>query len=180
VIQRASGNNWYTNWIFCPGYLDGHCQLGEWTARQLWSSTGWFNNGDFEYDYGEAVMNTNNGSTLVDAVGAEGWAYNHPRDQFFHALGYPAEAPFNGERMIECDAPYATDDSPNGVSPAAMGIGCDMTGGSSGGGWLIQFGSARGMVNGHNDYKYDSQPLAMYSPYYGDDWFAVFNSAQQS
>jgi len=43
-----------------------------------------------------------------------------------------------------------------------------MTGGSSGGAWNIRWGTSSGtggMINGHNDYKYNSQPLAMYSPY---------------
>lgn len=41
-----------------------------------------------------------------------------------------------------------------------------MTGGSSGGGWMIDWSqTGTGYVNGHNDYKYTSQPLAMYSPY---------------
>ena len=42
-----------------------------------------------------------------------------------------------------------------------------MTGGSSGGAWSIRWGTSNspGFINGHNDYKYTSQPLAMYSPY---------------
>ena len=41
-----------------------------------------------------------------------------------------------------------------------------MTGGSSGGAWNIDWTtSGPGYINGHNDYKYTSQPLAMYSPY---------------
>jgi hypothetical protein len=44
-----------------------------------------------------------------------------------------------------------------------MGIGCDMTVGSSGGGWA----TAAGALNGVNSYRYTGQPDVMYSPYFG-------------
>ena len=44
-----------------------------------------------------------------------------------------------------------------------------MTGGSSGGAWNIGWETSNGpgFINGHNDYNYSSQPLAMYSPVSG-------------
>ena len=46
-----------------------------------------------------------------------------------------------------------------------MGIGCDMTSGSSGGPWVTMW--RRGSyINSVNSYRYTStQPLAMYGPY---------------
>ena len=47
-----------------------------------------------------------------------------------------------------------------------IGIGNPMTGGSSGGAWDIDWSPANpGYIDGHNDYKFYSQPNAMYSPY---------------
>jgi hypothetical protein len=41
-----------------------------------------------------------------------------------------------------------------------------MTGGASGGAWDIGWSLTQpGWINGHNDYKYGNQPLAVYSPY---------------
>ena len=41
-----------------------------------------------------------------------------------------------------------------------------MTGGSSGGAWFIGWSdSGEGSIDGHNDYKFNAQPDAMYSPY---------------
>ncbi|HET8912435.1 MAG TPA: hypothetical protein VFN23_13270 [Ktedonobacteraceae bacterium] len=181
VVQGGSGSNWYTNWVFCPGYKDGYCPYGVWTARQLWSYSYWSSNGWFEYDLGAAVMNKNSyGYTLNSWVGGSGEAWNYPRGLSYAAIGYPQAAPFTGNRMFECDAVYATADTPSPGSQPAMGIGCDMTGGSSGGAWLIYNSSSGGYVNGHNDYKYSNQPLAMYSPYYGNEAYAVYNAAQHS
>lgn len=185
VIEGGSGNNWYTNWMFCPAYKDGICQLGVWYARQLWSWSDWIDNGRFEFDLGEAVMYPDYyGNTLVSYVGGQGIAWNYDRNQYYSALGYPAADPFNGQRLIECDAPYATSDNPDGFwglfGPYATGIGCDMTGGSSGGPWLIYFSSYGGYINGHNDYKYDSQPLAMYSPYYGNEAETLYLTAENA
>jgi hypothetical protein len=54
-----------------------------------------------------------------------------------------------------------------------------MAGGSSGGGWLISVKGKSGYyVNGHNDYKYTDDAQHVYSPYYGDDWFKVYDAAQ--
>jgi hypothetical protein len=43
-----------------------------------------------------------------------------------------------------------------------------MTGGCSGGPWVMGFGS-NNYVNGHNSYRPNNQPLEIYSPYFGDN-----------
>ena len=175
--SRAGGANWYTNWIFCPAYRDGSCPLGTWTARQLWSNTAWINSGGdhgpFNYDYGAALMRPLSGVLLVNKLGGEGIAWNYSAVEDFVDLGYPQAAPFNGNRLIECNAGYAVTDG--STSPAPIGIGCDMTGGSSGGSWYIGWGGSS-YRNGHNDYKYNSQPLSMYSPYYGTAVGTFYNT----
>jgi hypothetical protein len=59
-----------------------------------------------------------------------------------------------------------------------MAIGCDMTGGSSGGGWVITDGSGNGNVNSVNSYKYGIEPEVMFGPYFDSTTQAMFNSAQ--
>jgi len=174
VAEEGSGNNYYTNWIFCPQYLDGSCPKGKWTARRLFAHSRWLNNADFAYDLGEAVMNTLNGRTLVATVGGVQYGANLSRSQTWHALGYPAAAPFNGNRMYECVSTKVADDS---GSPQPIGISCNMTGGCSGGGWLIQV-NGTWYVNGHNDYGYSNRPGVLFSPYYGSAAQSLFNTAQ--
>src|SRR5438270_13205790 len=53
-------------------------------------------------------------------------------------------------------------------SPPTIEIGCSMTGGCSGGPWVIGLGSTN-YVNGHNSYRPNNQPLEIYSPYFGDN-----------
>lgn len=177
----ADGGNqyFYTNWAFCAGYYNG-CPSGYlWSARQLLTHTHWYYDGWLTYDYGEAVLNPNSKGRVADVVGSAGWVYNQPYQQQFTALGYPQAYPFNGTRLWKCTSSLYRSDQPN-PGPATMSIACDMTGGSSGGGWLISHNGSFGYLNGHNDYKYANDSQHMYSPYYGSDWYNVYDQAQQS
>jgi V8-like Glu-specific endopeptidase len=169
-----SGNGqpsgWSTNMVFVPGYRDGAAPRGQFTARQLFCRTNWYQHGNpgglFE-DMGAAILNPLNGRTLAQTVGWLGFAWNYPRNQVWTSLGYPAAAPFNGQRMFQDTAPYANDGNVPGL-PHPIGIGCSMTGGCSGGPWALGFGSSN-YVNGHNSYRPNNQPLEIYSPYFGDN-----------
>ncbi len=160
---------------FVPAYNGNAshcCSKGIFVANNLVTTSAWHNSGDFSLDEGAMTVNPNAGGVkLQNKVGAAGFAWNQARDQQFVDFGYPQAAPFNGTQMISCLAATAVYDTGiGGAGPAPNGIGCDMTGGSSGGSWQIQWGGANGnapgYINGHNDYKYGSQPLAMYSPYF--------------
>jgi hypothetical protein len=54
----------------------------------------------------------------------------------------------------------------------------NMTGGASGGAWLISFNGEYGYINGHNDFKYNNYPQYMFSPYYGDQVASLFNAVK--
>lgn len=114
-----------------------------------------------------------NGMTYLLAAPSAGWlgfAWNWPRDtQHWHAIGYPAASPFDGRRQQVCAASDAIADT--NFSPATIGIGCDQTGGTSGGPWIMNFSGFAGAsnyLNGNQSYKYTSpaQPLAIYGPYF--------------
>jgi len=158
-----SGNGqpsgWSTNFSFVPAYKDHTAPFGQFTARQLWCRTNWYQHGNpgglFE-DMGAAIMNPLNGRMLSQVVGWLGFAWNFPRNQVWTSLGY------HGGRMWQDTAPYANDGSVPG-SPPTIGIGGSMT--DSGGPWVLGLGSTN-YVNGNNSYK---QPLEIYSPYFGDN-----------
>ncbi|MEO6889273.1 MAG: hypothetical protein ABI456_08385 [Ktedonobacteraceae bacterium] len=178
-VAAGGGRRFYSNWVFCAQYYYG-CRTGYlWTARQLWTHYYWYYDGWFAYDYGAAVLNANSSGYAVNVVGGAGWTYGQSYYQYFYAFGYPAAPPFDGGRLWYCPSSLYAFDRPS-PGPTTLGITCNMTGGSSGGGWLISIGNTFGYVNGHNDYKYNNDVNHMYSPYYGSDWFAVFNAAQNA
>jgi V8-like Glu-specific endopeptidase len=160
----------YTNWAFVPAYKDGARPYGTWTARTLLTTAGWGNGGDFSYDLGAAVVNTSGGATLTDTVGSRGIAFNQSASQHYLSHGYPAAPPFSGGRMYICEADLGTRD--NSANPPTMGIGCDMTGGSSGGGWVVG-----NNVLSVNSYGYTTQPNVMYGPYQGSVAQQLYTSA---
>jgi hypothetical protein len=163
----------YTNWAFVPAYKDGARPHGTWTARELLTTSAWGNGGDFGYDLGAAVVNTNGGATLTDTVGSRGIGFNQAAEQHYLSHGYPAAPPFSGGRMFICEADLGTRDT--SADPPTMGIGCDMTGGSSGGGWVVG-----NDVLSVNSYGYSNQPDVMYGPYQGAVAQQLYTSAGSS
>jgi V8-like Glu-specific endopeptidase len=170
VHDGASG--FHTNWSFVPAYADGSAPYGEWTARNLLTTSGWANGGDFSYDNGAAVVNAN-GSALTDVVGGRNIAFNTARNQNYASHGYPAAPPFNGQRLWVCNSPLVYDDT--SANPPTMGIDCDMTGGSSGGGWI-----AGGSVVSVNSYGYTTLPNVMFGPYQGSVAQSLYTQAAGS
>jgi hypothetical protein len=159
-----------TNWQFVPAYRDGTAPLGVYVAENLFTSSAWANRGDFSYDVGAAVVAPAGGTALNDRVGGRGIAFNANRSQTYVSYGYPAARPFTGERLWTCTSPLQTSDT--SANPATMGIGCNMTGGSSGGGWIV--GDS---VYSVNSYGYSNQPNVMYGPYLGSVAQSVYNAA---
>lgn len=162
--------HFHTNWVFVPAYNAGAAPFGQWTANMLIVSSAWHTGGGSLWgsDFGGAVLNKVANLKISQKVGWLGWAVNLPVGaQHWHSIGYPASAPFNGAKQIICAASWATSDS-----TSTFGIGCDATGGTSGGPLirLMRPGvtSASNYVNGLNSYKYGNQPLALYSPYFGN------------
>ncbi len=167
-------NDFHTNWAFVPAYADGNRPYGTWAARTLLTTNGWADSGDFSYDNGAAVVSTNGGQALTDVVGGRNIAFNTARQQQYAAHGYPAASPFNGQRLWVCNAPLSYSDT--NQSPATLGISCDMTGGSSGGGWI----STSGSVVSVNSYGYKTLRNVMFGPYQGSVAQGLYNQASGS
>src|SRR5699024_1696383 len=120
----------------------------------------WSSSGDMNYDVGFAVMNENDsGKSLTDVVGSYPIGFNMERGLTYTSYGYPAGAPYDGEQLYSC-TDTASQDSRGSND---QGITCDMTGGSSGGGWITG-----GVLNSVNSFKYKADPTTMYGPYFGD------------
>ena len=81
------------------------------------------------------------GRGIEDVVGARDIEFGRPDPSSVTAFGYPAEPTlfqplFDGERVYSCDSPITGSDNPPGPGPDTLQIECDMSGGSSGGGWV--------------------------------------------
>jgi hypothetical protein len=163
----------YTNWAFVPGYKDGVRPYGTWTARTLLTTAEWRQSGDFGYDFGAAVVNTNAGATLTATVGSRDAGFDQPAEQHYLSHGYPAGSPFTGGKLFICETDLGTRDT--STNPATMGIGCDMTGGSSGGGWVVG-----NTVLSVISYGYWNQPNVLYGPYQGTVAQQLYASAAGS
>lgn len=170
---------WVHNVIFCPLFANGTSPYGCWAARDLEVPSGWINRSanDLHQDFGMAIVAANSQGDLTDVVGGAGWAYNQSVNQTFYAYGYPAAPPYDGQTRQSCDG--ANGKSWQHGGGMVVSIPCKMTGGSSGGPWFIKNGG-NWYVDGHNDFKSSIQPDHMFSPYYDDTWYALYNKAQNS
>ncbi|AJT64885.3 trypsin-like serine peptidase [Streptomyces chattanoogensis] len=172
-VHAGKKGGWMRNIVFVPSFNDNGVpmnQVSQTPAQQIqpygrfwadWISTSgeWMNmgsqevgNGGSAYDFAVLHVKPENGSgkSLEETVGASVpvW-FNAPapdRIGAMRAIGYPAGAPYDGARMMNCiDRPGRL--TMQQGTPAMDRIGCTMTGGSSGGGWLANRGGKWALVS---------------------------------
>ena len=171
-----------TNFVFVPAYRDGQAPYGAFPARGLHTSSQWADGGDLSYDVGYAVVSPVGGRMLTDVVGAQGIGFNLARGATMHAFGYPAEGQYDGMKLAWCHGPV----SPDRQGTSDQGMTCNMTGGSSGGPWFINYdeGTGVGTLNSLNSFKYSTLGLLggnkMFGPYFGSVVQDLYNTASQS
>ena len=193
----SPGIGFHTNFSFAPARRLANNPYGLWTpvpVGGVWTLTGW-QGGLFNYDHGALVMKKNAGIKIGNKIGFLGFVANVSRLQHWHLHGYPQAprnlgqtppgAQFDGVHHEICAAAWATDDNPHGTAdPLTIGVGCDKTGGTSGGPWVIDFSGATGatnLLNGNNSYRYNGGPpnnLQPLSPYFTDGAINLRNAAQ--
>jgi V8-like Glu-specific endopeptidase len=162
---------WSTNFAFVPGYRNGSRPYGTWAATNTAAPSQWVSSGFFEYDVGAAVVAENTlGQSLQEVVGARDILFNQPVSGAVRSHGYPAQSPFDGAKLRYCDSALGYRDPLSGA-PQTMGIGCNMNGGSSGGGWVVN-----GAVISVNSYTRSGTPEVMYGPYFGSTAEALYDS----
>ncbi|MGV9774876.1 trypsin-like serine peptidase [Streptosporangium sp. NPDC003464] len=170
------GGAFHGNWVFVPGYDAGERPHGTWVATTLYTTPQWNNSEDINYDVAAAVVAPLEGRSLTDAVGGQGVSFNQPRRRQMHSFGYPAAAPYDGSKLVYCSG-RSFDDF---LMSRDIGLGCDMTGGSSGGPWFTGFdeGTGLGTLNSVNSFKYGFAAGWMFGPYFGTEAQAVYEAAQ--
>jgi hypothetical protein len=169
IDDSETGGGLAANWTFVPGYNAGAAPFGEWPAKRLATTTGWHSAANVRVDLGAAtVVRDAAGRGIEDVVGARPIAFGRSNPASVTAFGYPASPAlfqplFDGERLYSCDSPITGTDNPAGSGPDPLQIECDMSGGSSGGGWIAPDGALVGLIS----YGYAADLNHLYGPYLG-------------
>jgi len=173
---NAGPGAFHTNWMFVPAYLNGTTPYGKFTATNLYSTPGWVGARDFRYDLGAAAVNTSttSGLKLTTALsGGRQLRTGGPVLANYTLYGYPAASPFHGQTLRGCSSPFGLFD-PYSAEPKPIGVGCDMTGGSSGGAWL----NGAGEVVSVNSFGYSTYRNVMFGPQQGSAAADLYAAAQ--
>lgn len=169
---------WHTNWIFVPGYENGNAPYGQWPATKTFATDQWAASEDMNMDVGLAVVAPLNGHKLSQVVGAQGILFNGGYNKKMYSFGFPAAAPYDGTKLVYCSGNTSKDF----LLTKDHGLGCNMTGGSSGGPWFQDFDESTGLGTqvSVNSFGYTFLPNRMFGPYFGDEAKAAYDRAQTS
>ena len=178
-----------TNWTYMPSYDTSpvlrdcsQTTYGCWTATALvvhggYATAGGFNDQATLHDFAVAVVGPGGKSgTQLEALGTFGIKYPaSAASQNVHSFGYPAAGKYKGNDLTYCAGPTFTDVYSDVTT---LGIACNMTGGSSGGGWLAGFSGngTSGTLTSLNSYGY-SGVSNMYGPIFNADTRDVVTAA---
>ncbi|MEG3627617.1 trypsin-like serine peptidase [Streptomyces poriticola] len=168
--------SWHTNWIFVPAYSNGSAPYGQWSATELLTTPQWEASEDINHDVAAAVVAPLDGRTLTSVVGAQGIQFNGGYNKPMYAFGFPAAAPYDGTKLIYCSGNSSRDF----LFTRDHSLGCNMTGGSSGGPWFTGFSEAAGtgLQVSVNSFGYTFLPNRMFGPYFGNEAKALYDEAQ--
>ncbi|HEY8083295.1 MAG TPA: hypothetical protein VIE64_07035 [Solirubrobacterales bacterium] len=160
------GNSSWSRYVqFVPAYTGGVAPFGAFVARRnaVFAPDDWVRFGNPNFDVGAILVSPNaEGVNVADAVGGGvSILIDRTRHQQFQTYGYPGETRF----MQGCDSPYVGDDSRTYTipGPPTIAIRCHWIPGASGGGWLIDEGTA---INGLTSYGKFRDFTHTFSPYF--------------
>ncbi|MGA5896934.1 trypsin-like serine peptidase [Streptomyces venetus] len=161
-VHAGKKGGWYRNIAFVPSYNDDGKPVaelenatredvapfgvwwGDWAqTSDQWIEQGGSTGGDgASYDFAVIHVTPEKGSggksleeTVGSALPVDFDAPAVPKAKSLTAIGYPAAPPYDGQKLFRCQ------DQPGRLSltasdPTMYRIGCTMTGGASGGGWV--------------------------------------------
>lgn len=182
------------NWLFIPDFDQSptftcsQTEYGCWTADALvvhrgYATAGGFNDQATRYDFAFAVVRDGGkgGSVPADLDAAVGGSYavstGLAAGERAAAFGYPAAGKYKGKDLTYCAGTVITDQYND---DATWGVGCKMTGGSSGGPWFEGLNESTGnggVLASLNSYGY-SGISNMYGPKFNADTLDVFAAAR--
>jgi V8-like Glu-specific endopeptidase len=146
-VSNYGQSQFYNSWVWYPGYNNGQAPYGSYSAKNVRVMTSYYNGTDGCYQSGVICPNdvaiielyTPNGlpGSAVGwyGYGWNGWGFNSSSQTLINQLGYP-QALDSGVFMQRNDSQGTV----NSTYSNNTIIGSLMTGGSSGGPWLNNFG----------------------------------------
>ncbi len=159
-VKEPGRGGWAKDLTFVPSYDRGAEPFGQWTWDVIYTKKAWAKRGNTNFDYSAVVLRRSDGRLAEDTVGSLGFAFNVPKGQTYRPVGYPFNK-FDSEVMWECTSGYGGPDPfYRKPGPPPVGIGCDMLGGASGGGWSI----AGNRLASVTSFGYDKRPNELYGP----------------
>lgn len=169
----ASGRGqWHKNFMWVPGYLDGDHPYGEAFGEYALTLAPWFNNQNWAFDVAFLLVFEPKGEEL-------GWlgfmAGGAPDGKTWRQNGYPAAPPYDGQKLTVNVSAYGARDCAYG-NPCTIAVGSPLTGGSSGGPWVAEQNGGL-FANGINSHKRTNCDFNMYSPYFGQEAWNLFQNA---
>jgi hypothetical protein len=200
VFDESAGA-FATNWIYIPNYdaapaplstsNQSYCEVtkyGCWQATALVAHRGFTEAGSFNtqatvHDFAVAVVKSGGKSStaLAETLGAQSIStqpFNSTIDatgQQAYAFGYPAAGKYKGRDLVYCAGTLGRDLLNTNLT---YRMGCNMTGGSSGGPWFASFNTSSGVGTqvSVNSYGY-SGITAMFGPVFNTKTQAVYDAA---
>lgn len=143
-VYDTNANVWYDDWVFRPAWRNGTSPYGSfpWSSARVLND--WINASGTVRRYDVALIllgNNSAGNSVTYYTGWLGRSWNYSYVQHLFAFGYPSNLS-SGLYTYACAA--ETFDGGTDV----LGMGCNMTYGSSGGPWIRKFWPQRtGDVN---------------------------------
>ena len=178
-VNGGGPNRWFPGEAaFVPAYRYGQRPFGIFPVRWIDTTRQWrASGGSPNYDVGAMVVGRNQaGQLLGEAVGGAKFAAGLRRDQEFSVHGYPAEDPFDGETQRDCGTATYLGHDPHSLGypgPLNLAVRCGVTGGASGGGWLIHGDT----LNGVTSYGYFDKQSPDFGPYFGKEVARLYGRA---
>lgn len=159
------GSIWSRYLEFVPAFTAGASPFGAFVARRnmVFAPRQWVRFGNPNFDVGAIITEPNaEGVQVADAVGGGATiALDRSRRQLFESFGYPKR----GRTMQGCESPYVGDDhlTYRLPGPPTIALRCHWAPGASGGGWLIDGGTA---INGLTSYGKPRDRVHTFGPYF--------------
>ncbi len=159
-VKEPGRGGWAKKLIFVPSYQRGAGPFGQWTWDAIFTRSAWSRRGNINFDYSAVTLRKSNGRTVEDTVGSLRLAFDISKRQTYRPVGYPVNKS-KSRVMWECISRYGgRDPLYRRPGPPPMGIGCDMLGGASGGGWSI----AGDRLASVTSFGIDGRPDRLYGP----------------
>lgn len=133
-VHQGQGGGWYRDWIFVPRYHNGRRPFGRWVAKRAYAPRKWVKRSRFSHDWAIIKFRKRNGRKLQQRVGGNKVKLgSRVRYRGVRVWGWPAQSPYNGRTGQMCQGK-----STRWRSSRHAKIRCDLTGGASGGPWLLR------------------------------------------